>query len=511
MMPRFSSRGAIGRRTAGSLILLSWVSALAWLVGRSYLGKPAENTTRWPVPPGSSYMAIRLGDRQVGLRTFVIDTLDTGVRAVELVTIDQPELNKGVPRRTSFTNEALYSRGLQLKTFRTQILTEWGRELRTGEIFGDTLLQMVSQADYIPPETLTVRLRRPVILPSGVPLVIASRGMPRVGHRLNIDVFDPMAKQLRLERITVGAESLFVVPDSAEYNEDLKRWAVVHSDTVRAWRLDGVSAGLPELRWVDGAGMLVRIRYPLGALLDRSAFEIVQTNWRALPPPVWDTGATAPRFTLDTAAPPSRSRLVARVRLTAPDDTLPSLATLAGGWQVRMGDTLLVQREEGTASDSEPDPKAAPLWSLSQADSGLTEIAMKAAGRDPNPEAMATEIHAWVVRNVTLRRLPGLTSPQRVLREKKGNDAERSLLIALLAQTMGMPSRTVWGVVRIHDTWQLRTWTEVWTGRWTPLDPALPPRVTDAGRVRLGEGVGTLMGLALRAGRIRLDVLEAGR
>ncbi|MFN8651750.1 MAG: transglutaminase-like domain-containing protein [Gemmatimonadales bacterium] len=510
-MTRLSTRGAIGRRTAGSLILLGWVCALAWLVGRNYMGKPAENSIRWPVPPGSTYMAIRLGERQVGLRTFVIDTLESGVRAVELVTLDQPEFTKGVARRTSFTNEALYSRGLQLKTFRTQILTEWGRELRTGEVFGDTLLQLVSQADYVQPETLTIRLRRPVILPSGLPLVIASRGIPRVGDRLNLEVFDPMAKQLRLDRITVGAESVFVVPDSAEYNENLKRWSVVHSDTVRAWRLDGVAGGLPEMRWVDGAGMLVRIRYPLGATVDRSAFEMVQTNWRALPPPVWDSADAAPRFTLDTTAPPGRSRLVARVRLADPDDTLPAIPSLAGGWQERMGDSLVVQRNGGAASDSEPDPKAGPFWSLSQADSGLMEIAMKAAGRDPRPEAMASEIQAWVVRNVALRPLPGLTSPQRVLAQKKGNDTERSLLIAMLAQTMGMPARTVWGVVRIHDTWQLRTWAEVWTGRWTPLDPALPPKATDAGRVRLGEGVGTLMGLALRAGRVRLDVLEAVR
>lgn len=509
-----TSAGAIGRRTAGSLILLAWVAAIAWLVGRKYLGTGRDTGPGWPVPPGSSFMAVRVGDRQVGLRTFVVDTTEEGLRAVELVTLDMPPVRPGVARRTTIQSDALYSRGLQLRRFRQQILTETGREVRTGEVEGDTLLRLVSLADQQPPETLAVPLRRPVILPSGIPLVVASRGMPGVNDRLNVDVFDPLNKVLRLDRITVGAESLFVVPDSAAFNENLKRWAVVHTDTVRAWRLDGTVEGLPGSRWVDGTGMLVRTRYPLGAVVDRSAFELVQTNFRAVPAPVWDSSASAPRFLLDSSAATSRSRLVALARLALPDDSLPQgVASLDGGWQQRSGDTIRVARPiAGSPVDSAPDVRSAPLWSLYQPDSTLRAVAQQAAGKDARPEAIAGALATWVGRHIALRGGPGLASPGRVLALQRANDAERVVLLAALAQSAGLAARPVWGLVRVNGHWQLRTWAEIWTGTWTPYDPALPARPVDAGRIRLGQhGVGRLIDLALRAGRVRFEVVEEGR
>ncbi len=51
-------------------------------------------------------------------------------------------------------------------------------------------------------------------------------GLPRPGSHLNIEVFDPFASEVRLQRLTVARDSLFVVPDSAEFNTTLGRWRV---------------------------------------------------------------------------------------------------------------------------------------------------------------------------------------------------------------------------------------------------------------------------------------------
>jgi len=509
-----SVRGAMARRTAATLILAAWVGALGWLVERHYLGGSREEGPRWPVPPGSTFQAIRLGERQVGIRSFTVDTLPTGLRVVELVTLDMPPVTPGVLRRTSIRTEGLYSRGLQLQRFRLNILAESGREERSGEVLGDSLLVLINAPDRSAPETLQVHLRRPVLLPGAIPLVVASRGLPKPGDRLNADVYDPVNMVLQLQRFTVVAESLFVVPDSAEYNENLKRWAVAHADTVRTWRLDGTPDGLPVSRWIDAAGMVVRARYALGSVMDRSAFEMVQTNFRALPPPKWDTTASAPQYLPDSSSPPARRALTVMARLVVPDQSLPpGIESLEGGWQTRTGDTIRVARPGPEApGDSAPDRKEQPIWSLFQGDSTLRDVAALASGRESRPEAVAGALEVWVHKTIRFRKGPGMVSPARVLAARQGNEVERVLLLTALVQSTGLQARPVWGLVLVRGRWQLRSWVEVWADRWLPFDPAIGARGVDAGRVRLAtSGVGRLMDLALRAGRLRLDVLEETR
>lgn len=511
-MTRTPKGSVISRRTLATLILALWVGALGWLVERHYLGGgPVEATSRWPVPPGASFQAIRLGDRQVGLRTFSVDTLESGMRVDELITLDMPPANLGL-RRTSIRTQQLYDRGLQLRVFLLHLLTESGREERTGQVMGDSLLIVISVPESLPAETLKVRLRRPIILPSAVPLVIASRGLPKVGDRLNAEVFDPVDMVLRLERFTVMAESLFVVPDSAVFNPNLNRWSVVHTDTVRAWRVDHLADGLPVSRWIDAAGMLVRTRYPLGVVMDRSAFEMVQANFRRLPAPRWDRRANAPQYLPDSSPPTVRKGLTVVARLAVPTQMLPEeTGLLEGGWQSRSGDTIRVGPGEANAtSDSVPDSKVAPLWSLFQGDSSLRNVALKAAGRESRPDAVAGALNTWVGRNIAFRRGPGMYPPARVLATRQGNEVERVMLLTALAQTAGLSARPVWGLVLIDGKWQLRSWAELWTDRWIPYDPTV--NRPDAGRVRLATGLsGRFMDLALRAGRIRLDVVEESR
>lgn len=79
-----AARGTLwNRRTFAVLIFLTWVGALSWLVDRHYLSgdrlEPGENP-RWPVPPGSAFMAATLAGRQIGLGTLSVDTLIEGLR-----------------------------------------------------------------------------------------------------------------------------------------------------------------------------------------------------------------------------------------------------------------------------------------------------------------------------------------------------------------------------------------------------------------------------------------------
>jgi transglutaminase-like putative cysteine protease len=162
-------------------------------------------------------------------------------------------------------------------------------------------------------------------------------------------------------------------------------------------------------------------------------------------------------------------------------------------------------------TDSTPE-SGGPIWSLVQPDSSIVALAAKLVGREQRPEAMARNLTSWVHRSITLREGAGTAGAAHTLRTRRGNEAERALLLVALARGAGLVSRPVWGLVLTDGRWQVRSWTEVWTETWQPFDPSAGERRSDAGRIRLATGgVGRFLGLATRAGRLRLEVLEETR
>lgn len=502
----------MSRRTLAVLILALWVGALGWLVQRHWLAGPSRaELARWPVPPGNAFHAVRLGDRQIGLTSLTIDTVPEGLRVSELVTVDLPREGTALPRRSSIRIEASYSRALRLQAWTSDLLTAQGRRSSAGTVQGDTLLTIISSAASGPAETLMVAVRRPVVLPHAVPLVAASRGLPRVGDRLNVPVYDPLEGEMRLERVSITAESLFVVPDSAMFSTTLNRWTVAHSDTVRSWRLDSDEFGLPVHRWIDAAGMTVQTEYPLGVVISRSAFEIVNINFRALPPAPWDTAPAAPSYRLRPGAPDLRTALTVLLALAPPGRLPDSIASLNGGWQTRTGDTVLVRRPTGLA---EPEPAPEPRGMLpvvTALDPRDAAAALAVVPAGATPDVAAEALAGWVRRSIALEDGAGLASPSRMLATRRATAQGRVRLLVALLESAGVRSRPVWGVVRVGGTWQLRPWVEAWTGHWKPVDPGYPGG-TGAARLRLGtSGEARLLYLALAAGRLRFEVLEESR
>ncbi len=503
-------RGVASRRTLVLLVLGAWILALGWLVQRSVFAPKRESTlARWPVPPGSSFLAIRNAERQIGLSSLTVDTLAEGMRVTDLTTIDLPQVTPKVARRTSARIEALYSRRFELRGWQADLLSESGRTLSQGVVAGDTLLTIVNTSRGLPPETLTVALRRPVVLASAAPLVLASRGLPRVGDKANIEVYDPLDHEIRIEYLTVTRESTLTVPDSALYNEALQRWSVAHLDTLRAWRVDAMVHGLPVRRWIDAAGMPVLAEMPLGTTIERSAFELANTNFRALPLPRWDDKPTAPDFFTHAGADPAevlgtRVVLLADARGTPLPPEIPGLI---GGGQQRMGDTL---RFGPTAPDPDDSLLLAlpPRVALTQPSAELAGLARQISGKEFRPLFQARLLRAWVQRTITLRDDDGIPSAQRVLRARQGNAQDRAVLLAGLLQAADLPARLCWGLVRERDRWRLHSWVELWADGWTTLDPAQKDDAVQPARIRLATGGrARFLDLALLAGQLRLDLI----
>ncbi|HXG43600.1 MAG TPA: transglutaminase-like domain-containing protein [Gemmatimonadales bacterium] len=497
------------RRRVATLILLVWVSSLGWLVLREYGGGRVREDEGWPVPPGSVFQAVRLGARQIGLASLTVDTLTSPprLRVAELLTVDLPRSpdDSAPPPRTSVRTEAIYTRGLHLTRWQSDLLTEQGRASVTGRVLGDSLLEVVTSAAGTS-DTIRATLRKPVVLPSAVPFVARQRGMLRREGRLGLDVLDPLDLEVRSERFVVAAESVFAVADSAEYREHLGRWAAVHFDTLHAWRLEALAEGLRSWSWVDGFGMPVQSNQALGATMERSAFELVSRNYRARARPGRVEGVDLPRFRGPVPPPPrftTPDGFAARLHLDPPRAT-GDLEMLSGGIQEVRGDTLLVTRLASLEG-----PGDTPQVSvLAQAADSLLTRALEAAGVRPDqpPAEAARRVNAWVRRAITLREGPAVSSAGQVLVRRVATPGERTVTLARLLRHAGLEARAVWGLVWRPPAWHLASWVEAGRGTVFAVDPAQAAVPADPARIRLGPGgVPRLLALLLVAGRLRLQ------
>ena len=114
----------------------------------------------------------------------------------------------------------------------------------------------------------------PLFTPSIAPIAFMLGGPHKIGRKQTMTVFDPTTRAVIRRELTIRAESLFTVVDSAAL-DNTGSWSPAHRDTVRAWHIEGAPHGLTA--WVDAEGRVVTAS--AGSFsATRTAFEIAFKN-----------------------------------------------------------------------------------------------------------------------------------------------------------------------------------------------------------------------------------------
>jgi hypothetical protein len=447
---------------------------------------------------------VRLGGRQVGIAATTIDTLAEGLSIDDRLTLDVPAENGKRSRRLLNRTTALLSRNLHVRSWRTTLVDDTRRSALSGTIEGDSALVLVI-ASGTAAETLSVRLDRPLILPLVLPFRLQYAGNLRAGGTFESSTFDPVALRFRTDRVRIGPDSLFVLPDSAVFDSAANRWVAAHADTVRAWRLDGDEGGIPVRRWIDGQGLVVYASTPFGFTIERSAFEIVSANYRKRRAAV---KALAGSVSLNEAAASNP------VAAPAPDEIVLGVTDPAdSAFRVRLssGQRLVWAGTRPLATDSveyEDSLSFAGYLAaepLVQIDDPLVRaVATRLAG---NGDARAT-IERLATRVRRVRQVPRESAPwsaARVIATDQGDSESRINLFIALARSIGIPARRAAGLVRTGASYSLSRWAEVYLEGWTPVELA-PGVPSGAFRVRLTTGMpGQPLNLIPLVGQIRVE------
>jgi hypothetical protein len=267
------------RESLGAGIIFLWLVGLALLARRElFVAEPEQlREAALLVVPGTAYYEVMNGDARVGWASSSIDTSATGISMRDVVVIFSPDSSSKTKRFAARAQVSLTS-GLRLNGFTFQLGGDHGPYKVSGTMRQDSVLELVTAAGKARLDTVIVSVHRTVLWPSTVPLALALAARPKVGREYRYSIYDPTSGTPEDVQLTVGAESLFVVPDSAKMDAERGTWVVAHQDTVRGWRLDSQGSSLVS-GWIDERGRAIETK-PLGTFtFRRTAYELAFQNW----------------------------------------------------------------------------------------------------------------------------------------------------------------------------------------------------------------------------------------
>jgi transglutaminase-like putative cysteine protease len=122
----------------------------------------------------------------------------------------------------------------------------------------------------------------------------------------------------------------------------------------------------------------------------------------------------------------------------------------------------------------------------------IRKLAKKLAGTEKDAYAVAKKIVTWVATNLEKDYGASADRASDVLRQKKGDCTEHSLLAVALLRAVGIPARRIDGVVYMVNedgvpAFYWHEWIEAYVGEWTQMDPTFNQLVADATHFGVGE------------------------
>jgi transglutaminase-like putative cysteine protease len=505
-------------------VLALWIAGLGMLVQREMFRPKTERLAEagLRVTPGASFYAVLQRGRQIGFASSTIDTANGAITVQDYLVADLPIAGK--LHRASARTSIHLTRALKLTSFLLDVDADLAPIKASGTVLGDTLLLLaVRGVAGQPTDTQRVRLNGPVLLPTLVPLAVALGEHPHAGGGYTVPIFDPASMTPRDVRVSVDAESVFVLNDSSTFDAAGRRWVGALPDTVRAWRLSTSTQGASGFTgWVDEQGRVVLATQVLGLTLERRPYEVAFENWKA-EAAEHGVQVTADRDIYETTAISANKRLgknLEELRVVLSGVDLNGF-DVKGYRQKLRGDTLTVTREPPVALRAawtlpygarsgvmavflDPEPL------LETRSPEIVQLAHQLRGANTDPRVVAERINRWVYDSLRKQINVGVPSALGTLRARVGDCNEHTQLYVALARAAGIPARGAAGLAYLDGKFYYHAWPEVFLERWIAVDPTFGQFPADASHLRFTVGgLGRQAELLRLMGALQIDVLSA--
>ena len=318
------------------------------------------------------------------------------------------------------------------------------------------------------------------------------------------------------QQLETGKKFFFSTFDPSTLSEQVTTVVIEGREQIRvgertepAIRLRQSYRGISVVSWVDGQGRTLKEESPAGLAIVRQSLQEAK-NLPARGMSMDIVAQTAiPVATLIANAP---TKQTLRLRLSG---VRLGNFQLTGGRQHLDSDRLEIRREELKnvsahipITEARLQSELQPTPFLQSDHPSIRALSKQILQGETNALRAAIKIKDWVYTEIAKEPTVSIPNALEVLRTKKGDCNEHTVLFNALARAAGIPAKTVVGIVYLRGAFYYHAWSEIWVGEWVSLDSVLNQFPADVTHVKFLEGgIDRQIDILQLIGNLKIEVL----
>lgn len=440
-----------------------------------------------PITTGSvreNYQGIYLGAERIGFEYNALSKPESRLEGAFLLQHNSYLTFRilGEPREMLARGRAWLDKDLHLKKFITHISAQDYTTKMEGEVKGNELHILIQQQDGVPAQKI-LSLEEPV-LHSECFYQIWTPSMLRPGRQGNLRVFNPLAMAISLVRFQVERE------ETLDFQ----------GEKVKAFLVTLGTDDIPTKLWVNSDGLVLRKEVPNGLVMkNEPGWEIFKnlSNTLKTPPDLPNLYSIPTDKTIQK--PRELTHMSAKVK--GPNGEKSYHFTRQNPEPLKQ---LRLQDLQNLPTEA---LKAAPFMPVDDPD--IQKLSREITGAESSVLSAALKIQSWVHRELTPAPTPAMADARQILKIKKGDCNEYTILFTTLARAAGIPTQPVAGLVYANGRFFYHAWAAIYLNQWIYMDPTFNQMPVDATHIPLVLGnIEKQAALADKIGRLKVTILS---
>lgn len=389
----------------------------------------------------------------------------------------------GEEREMLVRSRALLDDRLELQAFELKITSgEYGTDMK-GRVKDDQM-ELHIESKGAPPVIKKIPVHRPLFFSESLPMIWTPENL-KPGKRGTLRIWNPLL---------LGFEEI-------EFHVGASERTDFHGEEVEALKVTLNEKGVETHYWCTPEGVVLKYESPTGLVMIKQdawkIFDTLRENRDALTdlPNLYSIPANR-----ELPAAEKIKSLTLRIRTPEGESTRKIFRETFADVQ-----DLPRLRSE--------DPALAPYLEadsfIQSASPEIIEKAFELAGNEtallPAVIKLVNGVHQMMTPTPTV----SIPSALQVLAMRKGDCNEYTVLFAALARSLGIPAKTVAGLVYQNGRFFYHAWPEIYAGRWVAVDPTFGQVPADASHIALVEGsLEDQINLIQKIGKISVEIIS---